>query len=503
MKKAVIYARVSTKEQEREGFSIPAQTKLLNEYALKNDMIIVKEFTDSETAKQSGRTNFNEMLRFLKKNPEIRTVLVEKTDRLYRNFKDYVILEDYELEIHLVKEGSFLNKDSKSHDKFIHGIKVLMAKNYIDNLKEETIKGLREKAAQGDFPCKAPIGYKNITDKSGKKRIILDENRAHFVKRAFELYATGNYSLTRLNKKLYEDGFRNPSGIQYSKCSIERMLKNIFYTGVFEYEGKRYENANHKPIIDNQLYYLVQSKLRDPRKVRSHDVEFPYTNLIRCGVCGCFLTAELKKGKYIYYHCTGNKGGDCKKDYVREETIEKSFKEILKRMHITEELITKIMKAIKDIHAKKNDYNEETSETIEKQIKILQKRIEQLYIDKIDGNISSEFWKEKNDLWHTQKDALISKLKILNEGDKKFYESSNLILEFCKDAHSLFMGATGEEKRNILNLVCSNFSYKDKELSIELNSVFKQLAKNANLIKNSPGKTRTYNPSVNSRMLCH
>lgn len=148
-KQVVIYARVSSKEQEREGFSIPAQLKLLRDYAKKKGFEIVEEYSDAETAKKAGRTNYNAMLAFLKANTEIRTVLVEKTDRLYRNFKDYVTLEDYDLEVHLVKEGSIISKNSKSHDKFIHGIKVLMAKNYIDNLSEEISKGLKEAVEEG------------------------------------------------------------------------------------------------------------------------------------------------------------------------------------------------------------------------------------------------------------------------------------------------------------------------------------------------------------------
>lgn len=486
MKKAVIYARVSTKEQEKEGFSIPAQLKLLNDYALKNDIHIIEKFTDSETAKQSGRTNFNEMLKFIKKNKDINIILVEKTDRLYRNFQDYVKLEEFNLEIHLVKEGSVLSDNSKSHEKFIHGIKVLMAKNYIDNLKEETIKGLREKANQGYFPGKAPYGYKNITDDSGKKIIAIDEQNAHYVKRAFELYATGNYSLRGLNNKLFDEGFRNKAGKKYSKSIIERMLKNIFYTGAFEFEGKRYENAMHKALISQDLYYLTQTKLRDPRKLRMHDIEFPYTNFIQCGHCGCYLTAELKKSKYIYYHCTGNKGGDCKKDYLKEETIEKTFIEILKKIYIPEELIQKVLGTIKGIYKLKKDYTVNVTESIERQIKTLENRIEQLYLDKLDGNIPNEFWKEKNTAWHAQKDELLNKLKAINNAEKKFYERSNLILEFCKDAYRLFLEASPEEKRKIVSLVCSNLSYKDKELSIELNSVFKMLANNADLINPSP-----------------
>ena len=202
-KKVVIYARVSSKEQEKEGFSIPAQLKLLKEYALKNGFQIVEEFSDAETAKKAGRTNYNRMLEYLKANSDVKIILVEKTDRLYRNFKDYVTLEDYDLEVHLVKEGTVISKNSKSHDKFIHGIKVLMAKNYIDNLSEEIKKGLKEGLEEGYWPFNPPYGYKRGEQKS----LYIDKAHVLFVQRAFQLFSTGNYSLNRLIDKLFEEGY--------------------------------------------------------------------------------------------------------------------------------------------------------------------------------------------------------------------------------------------------------------------------------------------------------
>jgi DNA invertase Pin-like site-specific DNA recombinase len=125
----------------------------LNEYAVTHSFNVVKEFVDNETAKKVGRTNFGEMIKFLRKNTTVKTILVEKTDRLYRNFKDYVLLDEFEgIEIHLVKENTILSDNSRSHEKFIHGIKVLMAKNYIDNLSEEVKKGMLQKASQGEYP---------------------------------------------------------------------------------------------------------------------------------------------------------------------------------------------------------------------------------------------------------------------------------------------------------------------------------------------------------------
>src|SRR5450631_4286869 len=102
---AVIYARVSSKEQEKEGFSIPAQLKLLKEYAAANGFIVAQEYVDVETAKQTGRAAFGDMVSYLKEHSSVRVMLVEKTDRLYRNLKDWVTIDELGTEIHLPKEG--------------------------------------------------------------------------------------------------------------------------------------------------------------------------------------------------------------------------------------------------------------------------------------------------------------------------------------------------------------------------------------------------------------
>ena len=96
---AVIYARVSSKEQEREGFSMPAQLNLLRSYTLPNGLSVAQEFEDVETAKQAGRSGFGQMISFLKKNNDCRVLVVEKTDRLYRNFRDLVTIDELGLEI--------------------------------------------------------------------------------------------------------------------------------------------------------------------------------------------------------------------------------------------------------------------------------------------------------------------------------------------------------------------------------------------------------------------
>ena len=103
--RAVLYARVSSKDQEREGFSIPAQLKLLKEYAAAQGFAVMQQYVDVETAKQTGRAAFGEMVFYLKAHPAVRVMLVEKTDRLYRNLKDWVTVDELDVEIHFPKKA--------------------------------------------------------------------------------------------------------------------------------------------------------------------------------------------------------------------------------------------------------------------------------------------------------------------------------------------------------------------------------------------------------------
>src|SRR3954453_6739394 len=201
--RVVLYARGSGKDQEAEGFSIPAQSRLLREYAASKGFVIEAEFVDVETAKASGRTHFNEMFAYVKKHhASCRTILVEKIDRLYRNLKDWVTLDELDVEIHFVKENEIVSRNSGSSAKLIHGFKVLMAKNVIDNLSEETRKGMLEKARSGIYPSFAPVGYRNVDGSDGKRIIVPDPATAGVITELFARFRTGRYSLEGLVEEL-------------------------------------------------------------------------------------------------------------------------------------------------------------------------------------------------------------------------------------------------------------------------------------------------------------
>ena len=188
MKKAVSYIRVSSKGQE-DRFSLNAQIELIKDYAVKNNIQILQEFTEVETAKKAGRKAYNSMIEYVRKTSNIEYVLFEKTDRMARNFFDSYILDELikelanksrHLTICLIKENRKIGIDASPYEQMAHDFQVMMARNYILNLSAETKKGVQERANQGLYPCKPPIGYK-MAQVNNRKTMVLDEKQAPYI----------------------------------------------------------------------------------------------------------------------------------------------------------------------------------------------------------------------------------------------------------------------------------------------------------------------------------
>lgn len=452
----VIYTRVSSKEQEREGFSIPAQQKLLREYAGKNSLEVVSEFTDVETAKAAGRTQFGKMVQFLKDTTKTRIVLVEKTDRLYRNFRDYVLLGDLDLEIHLVKESEVISKDSKSHAKFIHGIKVLMAKNYIDNLSEEVKKGLFEKAEAGEWPHRAPLGYMNNRE---TRQLMVDEDRASSIRQLFEAYAKGRHSISSLHNLAKDLGLTyRGSNKPVSRSWIEKMLQNPIYTSVFRWKGKLYQGT-HSRILSQETFEQVQSVVSDMSKPKRNDKKFAFRGLLRCGHCGCSITAEIKKGKYIYYRCTNGRGR-CEQAYIPEKRLSALLGQMVKAITIDEELAGEIRIALRDSFDDEKKFRTKETNKLRRECDKVQARIDQCYQDKLDGTIDVCFWQSTHDRLTDQQNRVARRLAKLEESNRNYYQEGVSILELAQSAYSLYKQREPLEQANLLRTLLSNCEIK-------------------------------------------
>jgi DNA invertase Pin-like site-specific DNA recombinase len=402
---AVAYCRVSSDEQEREGYSIPAQSKSLREYAERKGIAISQEYVDVETARKPGRPGFQEMVSFFKAEARrgadrgCRTLLVEKTDRLYRNLKDYITIDELGIDVHFAKEGVVLSPDSHSSEKLMHGIKVLMAKNYVDNLGEEVRKGMREKAEQGLPPNKVPLGYRNTEGPGGRRIVDLDPMVAPVVRHLFEEYGTGRYSLESLAELAKRDGLFGNRSLDRISGTLYAVLTNPFFYGEFRFKDKLYKGV-YEPLITKELWQRVQSTLRDrgtrkPRKVKHG---FAFQNLIRCGHCGCALVGEIKKGRYIYYHCTFYKG-KCPEPYVREEVLEEKFTEILRSLHFDQEVLELVRQAMVESHEDEVRCHQEALDRLRGQYDRLQRWIETAYEDRLDGRLDAATYDAKVAVW--------------------------------------------------------------------------------------------------------
>jgi site-specific DNA recombinase len=448
MKESVTYARVSSKDQEREGYSIPSQRKTLMEYAPKFGFQIVREFVDVETAKCAGREQFGEMIAFLRHNPDCRTIIVEKTDRLYRNFRDYLTLEDLGVEIHLAKEGQIINKDSKSQSKFMHGIQVLMARNYIDNLREEVCKGMREKAEQGIYPSRPPLGYRN---NKLERSIEIDPEKAPIARRIFELYATGTHSLSSLRKAIVAE-----FGRAYAKGHLQKTLKNPFYTGLFVWQGKTY-NGTHTPLVTGNLFQQVQDVFQGHNRPKYGKHQFAFSGMLNCAYDQCRVTAEIKKSRYIYYRCTGHRG-PCELPYFREEEIGDRLGKILKDIHIPDDVLGQLETSLLNDNGSAEAVRKQQGERLQQRLASVRHRIDQAYTDKLDGKISDELWTRKAVDWQNEEQQVLMALQGLEQIQPDRVLNGIKILELANKAHFLYLKQAPAEKAKLLRIVLSNCS---------------------------------------------
>lgn len=383
---------------------------------------------------------------------------------------------ELDVEIHFVKENVVLSQASRSSEKFMHGIKVLMAKNYIDNLSEETRKGMTEKAEQGIYPSFAPLGYVNV-ESNGKRSIAPDPTLAPLVRQLFEWYATGLYSLLEISQKIREEGLNyRKTEARIPKSVVHKILKNPIYYGDFIWAGKEYR-GKFEPIISKELYDRVQEVMVDKgnRRTRQQKHDWAFQGMLSCGHCGCAITAELKKQRYVYYPCTGYKG-KCPEKYIREEEIARQFGEALKAIQLDGEVLDWIKTDLKGSHEAERLHHSEAIKSLQDHYQRLQNRPDAMYVDKLDGAISQSFFEEKSVHWRKEQDEILRRIEKHQGANQTYLEEGCRILELSQHAVILYEKQNSHEKRRLLNFVLSNSIWKDGKLIPNYRKPFDLLA---------------------------
>ena len=325
--KYFIYARKSTDVEDKQVLSIEAQITELKKYANDNGLYVVDTIIEKKSAKVPGRPKFGIMLARIEAG-EANGIISWHPDRLARNSIDggqIVYLLD-QTHLQSLKFPTFWFENT-SQGKFMLSIAFGQSKYYIDNLAENTKRGLRQKVRRGEFPGLAPMGYINDVR---IHIIVKDKRRAPLVKQAFELYALGDKRLVDVAEYLASKGLKTNGGNPLKKDQIKKLLTNPIYYGHFRYMGEVHE-GKHVPIISKKLFDRVQTTLeRRGHKRKGVNEPQALCGLLSCGECGMAITAEKKVKhqkngnvhEYIYYRCSRkHKTIVCKEPTITEPDL--------------------------------------------------------------------------------------------------------------------------------------------------------------------------------------
>lgn len=483
---AIIYVRVSTEEQAKKGYSIDGQTQRCKEYAYRMGYEVVKVFVEQgRSAKDLNRPELQSMFKYIKANHKnIDSLIFWKWDRLSRGEdSDYVELGTMFKKYGIAPLSTEENNDNSPEAKLMRRITFATSTYELDKDSQRTKMGLQKKAEEGHFPAKAPIGYINKRDSQDKGYIAIDDKQAFYVKKCFEYYASGMYSLDSLGEKMYQEGFKDKYGKPYRARKFEEILKNVFYIGDFIWGGKRYK-GKHKPIISKKRFYEVQEKFGHTNKPLHNDKLHTYKRLIKCDKCGCYFTAETKKGghnsgNYTYYHCTNKKKVHL--NGLKDWTLSEYGLDLCMQFVIdTIEIPDKVIKLLKDRIVSNLDklYLEENKRMDErnKELKELNLVIKNAYIDKVKGLLTEEQYIELSSEYTQRRDLLAVEVKESTDVNKNLYKNIDLIINFCNRIPEIFIKASIEEKQLLLRMIIDKITYAEGGIiQVKLKPIFEAL----------------------------
>ncbi len=308
-KKYIGFARVSSREQEREGFSLEVQEEAFGHFAKSKNGVVDKIFRIAETAtKAEERKVFREATDFAKQHAaEYDGMLFYKIDRAARNMKDLLLLEDIEEKYGLPFISVTQPVENTPTGRMIRRTLATMGAFQTEQQSLDIRSGIAKRVALGWFPSRCPYGYRNVRHDGRATAEVHPENAAK-VRRAGELRIYGHLSPELIAERLYEEGlFYADSKPRFSPSKLYEMLTDLSYIGFVWYRGK-WHPGQHKPLFDKVTWELLQQSF-GLRLYKAHDKTYA-NELIYCGFCGHFVTCEVKPKttkagliEYRYYRC--------------------------------------------------------------------------------------------------------------------------------------------------------------------------------------------------------
>lgn len=512
------YYRKSSEGDDRQIASIEDQKAEMQLYAKNNNLNIVKEFSEAHSAKDPGRIEFNKLIQSIYKG-EIDGIICWSLNRLSRNPLDggqvQWLLQQGHAKAIITHNRTYLPEDNT----VLMAVELGVATQYIRDLSIDTKRGLYQKAQRGWYPTSIlPIGYSHNLNKTDAQEIIPDPKRFEIIKKLWSLFLSGNYSITEIHRVAYEKlGLRNRYGKSYSVGTISALLRNEFYAGTFHWKDNDGINemiqGKHQSMISTSQFHkaqiILQSHSRNTRKTEYH---FPYKDIIRCGECNCFVSAQkkvqikcsrcgtkfsakhqnrcsychleiskmtkAKKFEYIYYGCSKGKrksGVNCSQKNITKEILESQILEELKVLQIMKPYKKWLTDLLKTQHREFTHCVKENIKLIDKEITRFEHQTNLLINMRTKGEISSNEYLSVKQEYRSEIEKLILQKKSFTSNENNTFCESLILIEFCSNGYTLFKKGNEKIKNEIFHQLAQNQILFNKKLSFkrskELNSL--------------------------------
>ncbi len=483
--KAYILARVSTEEQKEAGNSLPAQQRRLRDYIDRSDRLqLDKEYIFDESAYKEHRKEFQKIIDDILAQKEIIALCGDKVDRLTRDFLVGLpalerLRREGKIELHFPSDNLVLHQNSPATDLFHFNIAVSLAQYYSNAISDNTKRANEQKRKRGDWTNKVRLGYKNIQeiDSDGKiikKDIIVDPERGHLIQKLFELFSTGNYSITTVWQEITRLGLKSEDGKPLARSNIGLILHDPFFYGIAL--SKKYGLFPHRypPLITRELFEKCQDVLHGRRRVTSKPLSdtFIFKGLLRCPNCSCMMTPEIKKGKFIYYSCTNAKG-ICKREYVPEKTLLEPIYAVLSAFaNISQEVQDRLCTELRSLNEGEAEFHNREIARLRSEYDKTQRKVETLLDMRLEQSITKDEYDKKLQDLKDKQFRLNIELDEYTKADLEYHIHVGTVLNLSRRIGEIFDSSETQEKRAILNFLLQNPTVKDKKLVFTMRKPF-------------------------------
>lgn len=387
MTKAVIYARVSSPRQVREGHGLQSQETRCREYARIKGYEIAAVFSDDISGKTSKRPGMADMLAFVSKTKtDPHAVIIDDINRLARDIDAHRALRKK-----IRKAGGVLVSPSfdfgdTSDDELIENVLASVAQHHRQKNAEQVVNRMTARMMNGYYVLKPPPGFKYEKQRGHGKILVPDEPVANAMRQAFEGFASGRLHAQIEMKRFLENhpDYPSPTG-HVSATTVRSMLENPLYAGCIQYEswGVSLRDGQHEGLISYKLWLKVQDRLkgRSYAATKAHlGKDFALRGFVTCEGCEKPMSSCYSKGRskhYAYYLCH-NKGCDYYGKSVRREDVESAFEQFLKQLRPSPTLLKLVTAMFKDAWHLRSGHVKDMGASMKKQIEALERKIGQL-----------------------------------------------------------------------------------------------------------------------------